>query len=554
MPSNLAPPVMTILFRRPLLGLGLALLAGALSSLAMAPLSLWPLQTAALALLFYLVLRSPAPPHAARIGLAYGSGAGIGGIYWLYISMHTYGEMAAPLAALAVLLMGLTLGVFPALTLGAAAWLRRRWHSGDALTLLAILPPAWALSEWLRGWVLTGFPWISSGYAHTASPLGGYAPLLGVYGVGLLAALLAALLTLCFILARSQRNRVRWCLTAAIALLGAGVVLGLVAWTTPVGRPLTVRLLQGNVGQDTKFEHIDASLALYDAMLRSGPADLIATPETAVPTFPSRLPLNYLAGLSDYARQSGSALLLGMPIDDSNVVYTNSAIGFSASGGKPYRYDKHHLVPFGEATPTGLHWFVALMAIPLGDFARGALVQAPFEVKDQRILPNICYEDLFGEEIADQLAASHAAGKADASILLNMSNLAWFGASTAIPQHLQISQMRTLETGRPMLRATNTGATAIIDSAGHIHAQLPPNQAGILAGSVQGMQGVTPYILLGNSSMLSLCGLLLALAWIVSRRAQRSARPAGGTGADHEGGDGGKDSADNHAKNTHNDA
>lgn len=519
MPLKLLPPAIASLLRRPFFGLGLALLAGALSSLAMAPLSLWPLQTAALALLFYLVLRSPTPRRAAQLGLAYGGGAGVAGIYWLYISMHTYGDMAAPLAALAVLLMGLVLGAFPALTLGAAAWLRRRWQSGDALTLLTLLPCAWALSEWLRGWVLTGFPWISSGYAHTASPLGGYAPLLGVYGVGLLAALLAALLTLCFVLARSQRNRVRWCLTAAIALLGAGVVLGLVTWTTPVGRPLSVRLLQGNVGQDTKFDHIDASLALYDAMLRNGAADLIATPETAIPTFPSRLPLNYLAGLADYAHQSGSALLLGMPVDDSNVVYTNSAIGFSPAGGKPYRYDKHHLVPFGEATPTGLHWFVALMSIPLGDFARGALVQAPFEVKDQRILPNICYEDLFGEEIADQLAASHAAGKGEATILLNISNLAWFGDSSAVPQHLQISQMRTLETGRPMLRATNTGATAIIDGAGHIHAQLPPNRAGILAGSVQGMAGTTPYILLGNSAMLSLCGLLLALAWGASRRA-----------------------------------
>jgi apolipoprotein N-acyltransferase len=278
-----------------------------------------------------------------------------------------------------------------------------------------------------------------------------------------------------------------------------------------------VRLLQGNVAQDQKFDgaHIADSLAMYRAAITTERADLIALPETAVALFPQQLPPDYLDNLRRYAQQSDSHLLFGIPLSDGPSHFSNSALGFApGEQSTPYRYDKHHLVPFGEFVPTGFRWFVDLMTIPLGDFNRGATLQAAFPVKDQRILPNICYEDLFGEEIAAQLASSAA----PATILLNVSNLAWYGESIAIAQHLQISQMRSLETGRPMLRATNSGATAYIDGRGNVVDRLVPYADGTLAATVQGMAGMTPYIVLGNRLFLAIAALALAGAWLLGRR------------------------------------
>jgi apolipoprotein N-acyltransferase len=183
-----------------------------------------------------------------------------------------------------------------------------------------------------------------------------------------------------------------------------------------------------------------------------------------------------------------------------------------------YRYDKHHLVPFGEFIPLGFHWFVDMMHIPLGDQTAGPLLQAPFAVKDQWVLPNICYEDLFGEEIAAELAAGYRAGAPQATILLNLSNMAWFGEWLAIPQHLQISQMRALETARPALRATNTGATAVIDPKGKVIAELATGTRGVLTASVQGYTGLTPYILCGNALIVTLATLTLVAVGFFSRR------------------------------------
>ena len=242
---------------------------------------------------------------------------------------------------------------------------------------------------------------------------------------------------------------------------------------------------------------------------------LIATPETALPLLLRQLPPDYLPQLSAYAQQTYSHIALGIPVSDGPLQYANSVIGLtpkihSASDPYQYRYDKHHLVPFGEFIPVGFRWFVDMMHIPLGDFTRAPILQTPFAVKDQWVLPNICYEDLFGEEIAEQIAVSYFKGTPQASILLNASNIAWFGDTLALPQHLQISQMRALETGRPMLRATNTGTTAVIDHKGRIISQLPTYQRGVLTTNVQGYQGVTPYILSGNTAIIGLIIILLA--------------------------------------------
>jgi apolipoprotein N-acyltransferase len=499
--------------------LAFAAVAGSLSLFSFEPFGWWPLQFAALAWLFYQVGMGSSTRRAAWLGWAFGFGWSVAGMHWLYIALNRFGGLAAPLAAIAIALLGLYMGLFGAFAAAGAAYLRKRWSLPVPAFLLLVLPVLWGVSEWMRGWVFTGFPWAASGYAHNVAPLGGFAPILGVYGIGVLVAMCASCLVML-----TQRHKMP-ALALFGALLVAGGALRQVVWTQPAGQPITVRLLQGNIRQDEKFSaaHLSDILLRYRDMMTATPADLVAAPETAIPVFPQQLPPGYLSGFNDYARRTGSFFLFGIPLADSATAYANSVAGIGPQG-QSYRYDKHHLVPFGEFIPTGFRWFTDLMQIPLGDFTRGAAVQTPFAVKDQLVLPNVCYEDVFGEEIARQLRDAAR----PATLLLNVSNLAWYGESVAIPQHLQISRMRSLETGRPMLRATNNGATAIIDGRGNVQDLLPYYRQDTLAAKVQGMTGSTPYIRFGNLLFLALGGLLLAGAWLLGlsrgrRQTQKSA-------------------------------
>ncbi|MYM68932.1 apolipoprotein N-acyltransferase [Pseudoduganella sp. FT55W] len=497
-------------------------LAGALCVFAFAPFGWWPLEILGLATLFYQVLRSTSVKAAALIGWAFVTGWTAAGVHWLYVSMHTYGGMPAPLAALAVLLLGAAMGIYGALAMGSAWWLRQRWTLPLPAANLLVFPAVWALFEWVRGWLFTGFPWLSSGYAHNHSPLAGFAPIIGVYGLGWLAAVIAGALLLLL-----HRSRLRAAgLAVGVCIAGAG--LSFLQWTYPEGKPISVRLLQGNIPQDEKFNgaKIVSNMKLYQDAITAAPADLIATPETAIITLQQQLPPDYLPGIAQFLNKTNSNLILGIFTADSQTAYFNSVIGIPAKlGSNFYRYDKHHLVPYGEFIPYGFRWFVNLMSIPLGDMTSGRDIQPAFAIKDQRVLPNICYEDLFGEEIAAQLN-NPAQNQKPATLLLNTSNLAWFGDTIAIPQHLQISQMRTLETGRPMLRATNTGATAIINGEGKVVQQLPVNTFGTLAANVQGMAGSTPYIIWGNKLFLALTALSLAGAWFWAKRSKNQPKAA----------------------------
>lgn len=503
----------------------LAALAGALSTLSFAPFGWWPLQFITLALLFALVERAATARQAFFIGWAFSFGWMASGVWWLFISLHRYGGLPAWMAVIAVALLAAAMGVYAAASMGAGRWLRQRGAS-RAMLLLVVLPVLWMLSEWVRGWLFTGFPWIVSGYAHTDGVLAGFAPLVGVYGIGWLVALLAG----CIVLLD------RRALAVAILVMVAGLGLRQMTWTQPHGNPISVRLVQGNVPQELKFAHgqVQAALDMYRQMITEQAADLVATPETALPMLAHRLPAGYLSTLYQFVNRTGTHVLLGVPVSDGPQSYANSVLGLAPQAGAApapgqaatpapvpsplYRYDKHHLVPFGEFIPPGSLWFVRMMNIPLGDFTRGRVLQAPFAVKDQRVLPNICYEDLFGEEIAEQLAARWFAGELPATILLNVSNIAWFGDTIALPQHLQISRMRSLETGRPMLRSTNTGVTAFIGHRGTVLAQLPAYQRATLAAQVQGMQGWTPYMLGGNLPVLALAVAMLLATWRAIRR------------------------------------
>lgn len=488
-------------------------LAGATSLLSFEPFGWWPLQFLALACFFYQVGMGTSPRRGVWLGWAFGFGWSVAGMHWLYIAVTRFGGLPAILGAIAIVLLGLYMGLFGAFAGGAASWLRRKWSLPVSAFVLLVLPAVWGVSEWMRGWIFTGFPWAASGYAHNVSPLAGYAPIVGVYGLGVLAALCAGCLVM-------LTQRARWpAIGLFAAVMAAGFGLKHIGWTQEVGQPLSVRLLQGDVKQDQKFDaaYLYEIIGRYQAMITAAPADLVATPETAIPVTPQQLPDGYLASLQGFAAQTRSHLMIGIPTLDGAGRYANSVIAIDPRGPgstQSYLYNKFHLVPFGEFIPPGFRWFTDLMSIPLGDQTRGEPLQAPFPIKDQLVLPNICYEDAFGEEIAAQLRNAPR----PATLLLNVSNLAWYGESVAIPQHLQISQMRAIETGRPMLRSTNNGATAVIDGRGRITHLLPFYERGVLTATVRGTEGFTPYVRFGNIAFLVLGGLMLLAAWFAGRR------------------------------------
>ncbi|TAK92475.1 MAG: apolipoprotein N-acyltransferase [Burkholderiaceae bacterium] len=493
-------------------------LLGVLHTASFAPLHAWWLQVLTLGGLYWLLQQpSRTLKSALCIGFAFGLGWFLSGTSWIYISLHDYGGLPVWLAGLATFLFCSVLALLPATACLLFQRLRPpipRWFSP------LLFAACWALSEWLRGTVFTGFPWISTGSAHTLGPLRGYAAAVGVYGVGFVAALCAALCA--HALLRSQRAGAA-CMAVVLMLLAGAAALDFVPFTQATGKPISVRLLQGNIPQDMKFDlqHFRASFHTYGQLVSQQRADLIALPETALPQLWQEIDADYLRGLRQFSSSTDSSLIIGVPINDGPGRYTNSAVQIAPVAIATYpaplvRYDKSHLVPFGEFIPFGFRWFTDLMNIPLGDFTRGSTRQAPFEIAGQRIAVNICYEDLFGEEIIRSLQ-----GERPATILLNLSNIAWFGDSIALPQHLQASQMRALESGRPMLRATNTGTTAVIDPHGTVTATLAPFTQGSLNASVQGYAGLTPYARWGNVPVLILIGLVL-LASLLKQRQRRN--------------------------------
>jgi apolipoprotein N-acyltransferase len=488
----------------------LAVAAGAVTTLALAPFDFWPLALLAV-VFFYLGLRELSPGQALRRGWCYGFGLFGAGTSWIYVSIHTYGGASVLLAGLLMLAFIAAIALFFALP----AWLWARWLRrneaplADALAFAAL----WVFQEAFRGWFLTGFPWLYSGYSQLDGPLAGLAPVGGVWLISFTLGLTAALLCNLHRL-RSRKSF----LAIGMALLFAPWITALSlkghAWTSPSGDPLKVAVLQGNIEQSMKWDpkQLNAQLALYrDMTFSSQQADLIVWPETAVPVLKESAE-GYLTMMGRFASDRGAALITGVPVRDRNERGENRYYnGITVTGQGDGLYYKQKLVPFGEYVPLQdlLRGLIAFFDLPMSDFARGPNDQALLQAKGYQIAPFICYEVVYPEFAAGLSARS--------DLLLTVSNDTWFGTSIGPLQHLQMAQMRALEAGRWMIRATNNGVTGLIDPFGKITAQIPQFERAVLYGEVVPMHELTPYLRWRSWPLAVVCLLIFGWALLASR-------------------------------------
>ena len=481
----------------------LAITAGALLPLAFAPFGFYPISFLSLAILFWL-WRDSSPKEALLLGLLFGIGQFGAGVSWVFVAIHTFGHTVIPLAAFLTILFVLTLALFPALAGFAVARLKNSLPSdSNAFLLIVLMPLLWTLVEWTRGWLLTGFPWLNLGYSQIDSPLRGWAPVIGVYGLSGLIAIAAGVLVWWWSSRVLLNHRA---LIGLFLLLGSGQLLTMVDWTAPSGKSISVALIQGNIEQQTKWsrEGLEQRLERYTEMTRPmlGEYKLIVWPENSISQFYDRLEQGFFNPMAASARKQGSEIVLGVPVRrDDGRYYTSMVV----AGDSHRQFHKKHLVPFGEYLPFDslLRGLIDFFNMPMSNFAPGPAEQPPLVVAGVPAAVTVCYEDLFGEELLSQLP--------EAEILLNGSNNAWYGDSLAAHQHLEIARMRSLELGRWTLRATTNGISAIIDPNGAINKRSAQFEQAVVAGEVQPMQGTTPYILWGNWLVILLMVVGLSL-------------------------------------------
>ncbi|MGC9456391.1 MAG: apolipoprotein N-acyltransferase [Halothiobacillaceae bacterium] len=483
------------------LRLGLALLAGMALPLAFAPFGLHFLAVLSPALLFALWM-GQGPRAGLLVGYAFGLGQFGVGVSWLYHSFTLFGAAIAPVAALVTAAFVAVAALYPAL----AGYLVARFSGGDRVSALWLAPLLWVGVEWLRGWLFGGFPWLNLGAAFTDGPLGGVLPVFGEYGASLWAALLAAALVA---LLQARRHRTRWLVAAAVvASLALGQALRGIDWTEPDGDPIRVGMAQGNIPQMRKFdpEILNFTLRRYLSLTEDlPPVDLVLWPETAIPEFIEALP-EFRELLAERARRERYVMLVGAFDEDGSGQYFNTMQGIPSRLGS---YAKRHLVPFGEYLPLRglLEAFHGLIDVPMADLSPGPAVQALPVVRGRQVGVSICYEAALSREIRRALP--------EASLLVNASNDSWFGDSLAPDQHLQIARVRSMEFGRPMARATNTGISAFIDHRGRLLETTRFDETAALAKALQPMSGSTPFARWGNWPLFLM--LLPAIAWLALR-------------------------------------
>lgn len=485
-------------------GAKIALPAGASMPLAFAPFGYFLVAPVGLAVLF-LLWEDSKPASAARRGFLFGAGMFLAGTYWTYVSVHSFGKAPAILAGFLMLALVAILAGYVALT----GYVARRWAAGpDWCRWLIVLPGTWVLLEWVRGWAFSGFPWLSLGYSQIDGPLAGLAPITGVFGLSWGVALTAG--ALCALIAGRRVSRVIAAAVVMFLWLGSGLI-GLITWTDPTGERVRVSLIQGGVSQDLKWlpEQRQPTLDLYRDLTRlSYDSDLVVWPEAAIPVLMHQAS-DYLNQVGADAARNDSEVMTGLIMrDPANGQLKNTLV---VLGPEPGIYAKRHLVPFGEyfPVPDFVRERMKLMNLPYTDFTAGGKDQSLLFAAGQKIAPSICYEDIFGAEQIGFLPG--------ATLLVNVSNDAWFGESIAPHQHLEIARMRALETGRYLLRATNNGITAIIGPRGTLEQTSPQFQTHVLSGEVEPHTGTTPYVRHGNWLIVIAAGIML-LAGVLTRR------------------------------------
>jgi apolipoprotein N-acyltransferase len=483
----------------------LSIALGALSVLGFAPFYLFPIPILTIAGLCYLWAKTSTPAAAWILGFSYGLGLYCVGIYWIYISLHDFGGMPWWFAGFSTF----CLCAFMALFVGLVGYFGKRLGC-----LWLSVPVLWGLSDWVRSWIFTGFPWLTMGYSQIPhSPLAGYMPIAGVYGASVITVFISAIIGV-WLAQHNQKSQQsllfkRNAIGFITLVIAAGGVLKVVEWTTPIGKPISVALVQGNIAQDTKWspEKAQTTIDQYLSMLQASKADLIVLPETALPVIASQLDTSVKETITAHAKRNQGGIIVGIVEQDTNE-YFNSAICFGCPQVTVTSYRKNHLVPFGEFIPLKqvFGWIYRdWLNMPLSDLSRGGNTQANMKVAGQKIAMNICYEDVFGEEIARN--------NKNSTLMINISNDAWYGQSYAAHQHMQFSQARALETGRYMLRATNTGATAAIDQHGYVFAHAPHDVQTTLDVMAQGYTGSTPYVRFGNWPFIVFCFGVIAFVW-----------------------------------------
>ncbi len=477
----------------------IAFFSGALLPVAFAPISFYPLALIIPAIMFW-IWQGDTLASAFRRGYLFGFGMFVVGASWVYIAINDFGFTSSPVAIILTHIFVAFLALFPALQALFSVWLTRYLNK---YFLLPVFIVVWVLFEWLRGWFMTGFPWLNLGYSFIDSPLAGYAPVLGVYGLSLLVIITAAALFKLF----TSRNLLTISLMFFVTgfwIIGAG--LQLTSWTQEKDKPLSVAIVQASLPQITKWDpgQIMHRMNTFEEMSEPlwGKVDLIMWPENALTILWGEAPITYRQRLEKRALESGTTLVLGLPYGDIETEYYSSLL---VLGKTPGVYHKRHLVPFGEYVP--LPEFMKKLAgffdMPMSGFSSGEAKQPHLIVAGQKMAPSICYEDAFGEELIDFLP--------EASLLINGSNNAWYGKSWAPHQHLQIARMRALETERQLIRATTTGISVLVDHRGQLLKQTQQFERTILRGEVQPRSGATPYVRFGNYPVI---GLVLFLVFV----------------------------------------
>jgi apolipoprotein N-acyltransferase len=495
------------------LAVAIATIAGCALPLAFDPFGLWPIAVLVLALFFWL-LGGATPKLATAIGYGFGVGMFGVGVSWISESFQ-YNNIYGPVVPILTMVFVAFLALFPAF----AGWLTQRLgnHHSQTTRLALVAPAIWMLVEWVRGWLFTGFTWLQVGYSQIDGPLAGWAPLVGVYGLGAMVAWLAGALVLLMLAANTVRlgNGI-----AAAVLIGSGYALATVQWTTPAGDPFGVALVQGNYAQDVKWrpENLGKSLDRYRRLTQaSAGARLIVWPETSIPQLAHRAQ-PFLEELGSWAREHNATVLAGAPLRDmERAKFYNAMIAVGEVEGL---YHKRHLVPFGEYIPFAvlIRPVLKMMGIPEPSFTPWDEPQSLLGSGSMRLGITICYEAAFGSEVIQALP--------EATLLVNVSNDAWFGDTLAPHQHLQITRMRALETGRFLVRATNTGISAIVGPDGALRQRSPQFKVHVLRGDVTPLTGLTPYARVGDWPVIILALLALVSAIVRRRLALASSKDA----------------------------